>query len=134
MLRRNAAMAGAVVPLMLALTGSAIAGPASAEQAFECDASRICLYDLGGGTGEKKTINIMWQGGFTLESSGWANRTTSVRNNEQYTLTLLDGRDYHDCVILDTVAPGESKTLSAAADNKTDIVDWSSGPDSCDPL
>jgi hypothetical protein len=131
MLSRNVAMAGAVVALMLALPGSAMAGSARAEQVFECDASRICLYDLAGGTGDKKTINVMWEGGFALESSGWANRTTSVRNNEEYTLTLLDGK-YGDCVVLDTVAPGESKTLSPAADNKTDLVDWTHGNDSCD--
>ena len=119
--------------LMLVLQGSAMAGPASSEQAFECDASRICLYDLADGGGERKTIDIQWEGGFNLAPSGWANRTTSIRNNEKYTLTLLDG-EYHDCVILDTVEPGESKTLPAALDNRTDVVDWSSGSDSCDPL
>jgi hypothetical protein len=133
-LRKKVAMGAGVATLMLVLPGAAIAAPAAGEQeGFECEASRICLYDLGGGTGDEKIIDIMWEGGFKLESSGWSNRTTSVRNNEKYTLTLLDG-EYHDCVILDTVAPGESKTLPAAADNKTDLVDWSAGPESCDPL
>lgn len=132
MVRRTAAVTAGAASLMLLLPGSAMAGPASSEQAFECDAARICLYDLGDGAGEKKTINIEWEGGFKLAPSGWANRTTSVQNNEEYTLTLLDG-EYHDCVILDTVEPGESKTLPASADDRTDLVDWSSGPGSCDP-
>ena len=63
LLRRTVAMAGAAATLILILPGSAIAGSASAQQAFDCDASRICLYDLGG-TGDRKIINIMWEGGF----------------------------------------------------------------------
>jgi hypothetical protein len=56
-----------------------------------------------------------------------------VRNNEKYPLTLIDG-EYHDCVVLDTIQPGESKTLSGDADNKTDLVDWTSSSTVCEPL
>lgn len=125
----------AVAPLALLLPEPIVTGSGSISQAaFDCPHSVICLYDLASGVGEPFTINIQWQGGYVLAPKGWDNRVSSVRNNEQYTLRLLDG-EYHDCTVVATVAPGKSKTLSGNSDNKTDLVDWSGKDDSiCDPL
>lgn len=134
MLYRRFPVAAAVVTLMMLLPGSAIASPSTAQGRFECPASEICLFDRYGGTGDRFTINILWQGGANLEPSGWDNRTTSIRNNEQRPLRLLDGK-YHDCVILATIQPGEAKAiLGVWADNKTDLVDWTDSSTICDPI
>ncbi|GAA0947052.1 peptidase inhibitor family I36 protein [Pseudonocardia zijingensis] len=123
--------AAAVVPLLL-LPGSANAGPAAEQESFECAADIICIFDLADGGGDSRTIDISWQGGYGLASSGWADRVSSITNNEKIPLNLLDGV-YGGCRILDRIEPGESKNLTGDADDNVDLIDYDSEGDLCPP-
>jgi hypothetical protein len=112
---------GGAVALCGSLLGST---PAAAQEPFECPDDRICLWDRADGLGESKIIEIMWEGGYNLTASGWANRASSMKNNVQYPVKLIDGTFDTCWTILDTIPPGGWGTIPAA-DNKVDIVYWS---------
>lgn len=101
------------------------AAPAAAAEPFECAANRICLYDEPGGAGDTFEIEIHWEGGFLLHSSGWNDRMDSVRDTARYPLWLYDRSADDTCWnLVDQVAVGEAKDLEPVDRNRIDLVAW----------
>jgi len=123
---RYTSVRGLTVAGVLALAGSLLGStPALAQEPFECPDKRICLFDSDDGLGESKVIQIQWEGGFSLWSSGWADRVSSIANNVQYPVKLLDGGEEECKTIIATIEPGSSVAVPVEADNRTDVVYWS---------
>jgi hypothetical protein len=118
---RRTATVAAVLMTATVLGG----GAAHAAEPYECPDLEICLYDGPDGTGESFVVPIKWQGGYKLESTGWANRAVSVRSNQPVTFYLYStppGEDPGCRILRDTYVVGEQRNIAPEGTRNFDLV------------